>query len=113
MSVLLRLLRGSGQFFRNHYLSSKSALELLYAPIVSAIGNVVDFMVGTSQFVGIEPAQGACQPNKPVCHLSRPDLIGKEFIGNLLINRSHLYLHKGLWKLLHYQSYYHLYYVGR
>ena len=37
-------------------LSRKSLLELLYSPIVSAIGNVVDFMVGTSQFVSVEPA---------------------------------------------------------
>jgi len=54
-------------------------LELLYAPIVSAIGNVVDFMVGTSEFIGIalgfaaslveEPAQGACQPDEPISHL--------------------------------------------
>ena len=60
-------------------LSRKSLLELLYSSIVSAISNVVDFMVGTSEFVGIalgfaaslveEPAQGACQPYKPVCHL--------------------------------------------
>lgn len=50
-------------------LSRKSLLVLLYSPIISAIGNVVDFMVGTSEFVGIEPAQGACQPYKPVCHL--------------------------------------------
>jgi hypothetical protein len=35
--------------------------DLLYSSIISAIGNVVDFMVGTSEFVGIEPAQGACQ----------------------------------------------------
>ena len=27
------------------------------------------FMVGTSEFVGIEPAQGACQPYKPVRYL--------------------------------------------
>jgi len=47
MSVPPRLLRGSGQVFRNHYLSRKSLLVFLYAPIVSAIGNVVDFMVGT------------------------------------------------------------------
>ena len=39
-------------------------LVLLYASIISAICNVVDFMVGTSEFVGIEPAQGACQPDK-------------------------------------------------
>ena len=79
MSVPPRLLRGSGQVFRNHYLSRKSLLVLLYSSIVSAISNVVDFMVGTSEFVGIalgfaaslveEPAQGACQPDKPVCHL--------------------------------------------
>ncbi|MBR2772825.1 MAG: hypothetical protein IKD78_12595, partial [Bacteroidales bacterium] len=42
---------------------------LLNSPIISAIGNVVDFMVGTSEFVGIEPAQGACQPDKPVRYL--------------------------------------------
>ena len=53
MSVLLRLLRGSGQVFRNHYLSRKSLLVLLNSPIISAIGNVVDFMVGTSELVGI------------------------------------------------------------
>ena len=29
-------------------------LVLLYSPIISAIGNVVDFMVGTSEFVGEE-----------------------------------------------------------
>ena len=69
MSVLLRLLRGSGQVFRNHYLSRKSLLELLYSSIVSALGNVMDFMVGTSEFVGIEPAQGACQPDEPISHL--------------------------------------------
>ena len=34
-------------------LSRKSLLELLYSSIVSAISNVVDFMVGTSEFVGI------------------------------------------------------------
>ena len=50
-------------------LSRKSLLELLYSSIISAIGNVVDFMVGTSEFIGIELAQGACQPDKPVCHL--------------------------------------------
>lgn len=50
-------------------LSRKSLLELLYAPIISAIGDVVDFMVGASEFIGIEPAQGACQSYKPVCHL--------------------------------------------
>ena len=54
MSVPPRLLRGSGQVFRNHYLSRKSLLVFLYAPIVSAVGNVVDFMVCTSQFVGEE-----------------------------------------------------------
>ena len=54
MSVLLRLLRGSGQVFRNHYLSSKSLLVLLDSPIVSAISNVVDFMVCTSELVGEE-----------------------------------------------------------
>ena len=52
-------------------------LELLYSSIVSAIGNVVDFMVGTSQFVGItlgfaaslveELAQNACQPEMQTC----------------------------------------------
>ena len=77
-------------------LSRHPLLEPLYAPIISAIGNVVDFMVGTSEldfilrflamaeskqasfcsfglpkmFVGIEPAQGACQPDKPFCLLS-------------------------------------------
>ena len=56
MSVPPRLLRGNGQVFRNHYLSRESLLVLLYASIVSAIGNVVDFMVGTSQFVSVEPA---------------------------------------------------------
>jgi len=60
MSVPPRLLRGSGQVFRNHYLSRKSLLVLLYSPIVSAISNVVDFMVGTSEFVSIELAQSAC-----------------------------------------------------
>ena len=69
MSVPPRMLRGSGQVFRNHFLSSKSLLELLYSSIVSAIGNVVDFMVCTSELVSIEFAQGACQPDKPVCHL--------------------------------------------
>jgi hypothetical protein len=49
MSVPPRLLRGSGQVFRNHYLSRKSLLVLLYSHIVSAISNVVDFMVSTSQ----------------------------------------------------------------
>ena len=48
MSVPPRLLRGCGQVFRNHYLSRKSLLVLLYSPIVYAISNVVDFMVGTS-----------------------------------------------------------------
>ena len=33
-------------------LSRKSLLELLYSSIVSAIGNVVDFMVGTSGYHG-------------------------------------------------------------
>ena len=57
-------------------LSRKSLLVLLYSPIVSAIGNVVDFMVGTSEFIGIalgfaaslveELAQGACQPDEPI-----------------------------------------------
>ena len=61
MSVLLRLLRGSGQVFRNHYLSSKSLLVLLYSPIVSAVGNVVDFMVGTSELVGIALGYAALQ----------------------------------------------------
>ena len=55
MSVPPRLLRGSGQVFRNHYLSRKSLLVLLYSPVISTIGNVVDFMVGTSQFGGVEP----------------------------------------------------------
>ena len=54
MSVPPRLLRGSGQVFRNHYLSRKFLLVLLYSPVISAIGNVVDFMVGTSQFGGVE-----------------------------------------------------------
>jgi hypothetical protein len=50
--------------------------DLLYSSIVSAIGNVVDFMVGTSEFIGIalgfaaslveELAQGACQPDEPI-----------------------------------------------
>ena len=35
-------------------LSRKSLLELLYASIVSSIGNVVDFMVGTSNAIGEE-----------------------------------------------------------
>ena len=61
MSVPLRLLRGSGQVFRNHYLSSKSLLVLLYSPIVSAISNVVDFMVGTSEFIGIALGFAALQ----------------------------------------------------
>jgi hypothetical protein len=26
-------------------------------------------MVGTSEFIGIEPAQGACQPDEPISHL--------------------------------------------
>ena len=43
-------------------LSRKSLLEPLYSSIVSAIGNVVDFMVGTSEFISIEPAQGAHHP---------------------------------------------------
>ncbi|MEE1269547.1 MAG: hypothetical protein U0K28_00810 [Prevotellamassilia sp.] len=30
-------------------------LVLLYSPVISAIGNVVDFMLGTSQFGGVEP----------------------------------------------------------
>ena len=55
MSVPPRLLRGSGQVFRNHYLSRKFLLALLYSPVISAIGNVVDFMLGTSQFGGVEP----------------------------------------------------------
>lgn len=55
MSVPPRLLRGSGQVFRNHYLSRKSLLALLYSPVISTIGNVVDFMLGTSQFGGVEP----------------------------------------------------------
>jgi len=47
-------------------------LVFLYSSIISAIGNVVYFMVGTSKFVSValgfaaslveEPAQGACQP---------------------------------------------------
>ena len=53
MSVPPRLLRGNGQVFRNHYLSRHLLLVLLYSPIVSAISNVVDFMVGTSEFIGI------------------------------------------------------------
>ena len=56
MSVPPRLLRGSGQVFHNHYLSRHPLLLLLYSSIVSAISNVVDFMVGTSQFVSVEPA---------------------------------------------------------
>jgi hypothetical protein len=63
--VLPRLLRGSGQVFRNHYLSRHPLLVFLYSSIIFAIGNVVDFMVGTSEFIGIEPAQGACQPRPP------------------------------------------------
>lgn len=54
-------------------LSRKSLLVLLYSPIISAIGNVMDLMVGTSEFVGIEPAQGACQPDKPVRYLLPDD----------------------------------------
>ena len=50
-------------------LSRYPLLELLYAPIISAIGNVVDFMVGASELVSIEFAQGACQPDKPVRYL--------------------------------------------
>ena len=69
MSVPPRLLRGNGQVFRNHYLSRHLLLVLLYSPIVSAISNVVDFMVCTSELVSIEFAQSACQPYKPVCHL--------------------------------------------
>ncbi len=49
MSVPPRLLRGSGQVFRNHYLTRESLLVLLYLSIVSAIDNVVDFMGGTSE----------------------------------------------------------------
>ena len=41
-------------------LSRYPLLVFLYAPILSAISNVVDFIVGTSKFVGIEPAQSAC-----------------------------------------------------
>lgn len=52
----------NGEGLCNINLSRKSLLVLLYSPIISAICNVVDFMVGTSKFVGIEPAQGACQP---------------------------------------------------
>ena len=44
----------NGEVLCNINLSSKSLLVLLYSPIVSAIGNVMDFMVGTSEFVGIE-----------------------------------------------------------
>ena len=40
----------------DNILSRHPLLVFLYSPIVSAIGNVVDFMVGTSEFVGIEPA---------------------------------------------------------
>ncbi|MBO6287121.1 MAG: hypothetical protein J6M94_00860 [Prevotella sp.] len=36
-------------------------LELLNSPIISAIGNVVDFMVGTSEFVGIALGYAALQ----------------------------------------------------
>ena len=50
-------------------LSRHPLLVFLYSSIVSAIGNVVNFMVGTSEFVGIEPAQGACQQDKPVRYL--------------------------------------------
>ena len=56
----------------DNILSRHPLLELLYSPIISAIGNVVDFMVGTFEFICIalgfaaslveEPAQGAYQP---------------------------------------------------
>ena len=66
-------------FFCSLCLSRHPLLVFLYSSIISAIGNVVDFMVGTSEFVGIalgyaaslveEPAQGACQPDEPISHL--------------------------------------------
>ena len=55
MSVPPRLLRGSGQVFFFFFLSRKCLLALLYSPVISAIGLVVDFMLGTSQFGGVEP----------------------------------------------------------
>ena len=55
ISIPLRLLAtaSNGEGLCDINLSRKSLLELLYSPIISAIGNVVDFMFGTSEFIGI------------------------------------------------------------
>ena len=50
--------------FRNLYLSRHPLLELLYSSIVSAIGNVVDFMVGTSELVDIALGYAALLKSK-------------------------------------------------
>ena len=50
-------------------LSRNLLLVLLYASIISAICNVVDLIVSSFQFIGIELAQSACQPDEPVSHL--------------------------------------------
>jgi hypothetical protein len=63
-------------------------LELLYSPIVSAIGNVVDFMVGTSQFVGIALGFAAslveaCPRCLPAIQTSLPSALGVDTFSNI------------------------------
>ena len=55
-------------------LSRKSLLELLYSPIISAIGNVVDFMVGTSELTDKEFMKDYCNGTK-----SPSKLMGSRF----------------------------------
>ena len=54
-------------------LSRKSLLELLYSPIISAIGNVVDFMVGTSE---LNQANGKAQALL-MAHIHLSQALGK------------------------------------
>ena len=54
-------------------LSRKSLLEFLYSSIVSAIGNVVDFMVGTSE---LNQANGKAQALL-MAHIHLSQALGK------------------------------------
>ena len=67
-------------------LSRKSLLVLLYSPIISAIGNVVDFMVGTSQFGGVDVVSCGSEHEFGVmramlCHGLQPLVVGRMAVG--------------------------------
>ncbi len=53
----------------------------MYSPIVSAISNIVDFIVSASEFVGNEPAQGACQPDLTIVHDAQEKRYGLIVVG--------------------------------